>query len=183
MFRRDQATSKKILPVRCKLQRDRRILSKTQNLLEIRLPLALSAELKSKAARRETRSVTINLLELVGMVLTAWVMHELVRDRPESKRDPILMRGDTFTAVTWVNRCGGARDKHAGLILRILGRLEIQGDWRYDAKHIPGVQNTLADGISRWPRSELADRVRQLTNTDDWSEQSIGARGKHLCAI
>ena len=37
VFRRDQAPSKMILPVRCKLRRDRRILSKTQNLLEIRL--------------------------------------------------------------------------------------------------------------------------------------------------
>ena len=41
------------------------------------LPLALSAKLKRKAACRETCSVTINLRELVGMVLTAWVMHEL----------------------------------------------------------------------------------------------------------
>ena len=147
------------------------------------LPLALPAELKRKAARRETCSVTINLLELVGMVLTAWVMHELAGDRPECKGDPILMRGDNFAAVTWANRCGGARDKRAGLMMRMLGRLEIQGGWRYDAKHIPGVQNTLADGISRWPRSELADRVRQLTNTDDLSEQSIGARGERLCEI
>ena len=37
MFRRDQAPTKRILPVRCKLRRDRRFLSKTQNLLEIRL--------------------------------------------------------------------------------------------------------------------------------------------------
>ena len=50
-------------------------------------------------------------------------------------------------------------------------------------KHIPGVQNTLADGISRWPRSELADRVRQLMNTDDCYEQTIGARGERLCEI
>ena len=54
------------------------------------------------------------------------------------------MRGDNFTAVTWANRCGGARDKRAGLIMRMLGCLEIQGGWRYNAKHIPGVQNTLA---------------------------------------
>ena len=46
------------------------------------LPLALSAELKRKAARRETCGVTINFLELVRMVLTAWVMYELVGDRP-----------------------------------------------------------------------------------------------------
>ena len=62
------------------------------------------------------------------------------------------MHGDNFAAVTWVNQCGGARHKRAGLMMRVLGRLEIQGGWRYD---IPGVQNTLADGISRWARSEL----------------------------
>ena len=113
------------------------------------LSLALAAELKRKAERRETYSVTINFHGLVGMVLTAWAMHELVGDRPESKGDPILMRGDNFAVVTWAKRCGGARDKRAGLMMRMLGRLEIQGGYRYDAKHIPGVQNTIADGISR----------------------------------
>ena len=113
------------------------------------LTFALSAELKRKGARRETCSITIHLLELVGMVLTARVMYELVGDRPESKGDPILMRGDNFAAVTWANRCGGARDKRAGMMMRMLGSLEIQEGWRYDAKNIPGVQNTLADGISR----------------------------------
>ena len=68
-------------------------------------------------------------------------------------------------------------------MMRMLGRLEIQGGWRYDAKHISGVQNTLADGISCWPRSELADSVRQLTNTHDWSEQSIGAQRECLHEI
>ena len=77
------------------------------------------------------------------------------------------MRGDNFAEVTWANRCGGARDKRKGLMMRMLGSLGIQGGSRYDAKHIPGVPNTLANGISCWPRSELAGRVRQLTNTDD----------------
>ena len=117
------------------------------------------------------------------MVLTAWVMHALVGDRPESKGDSILMRRDNFAAATWANRCGGARDKRAGLMMRMPGRLEIQGSWRYDAKHIPGVQNTLADGTSPWPRSKLADRVRRLTKTDDWYEKAIGSRGERLCEI
>lgn len=117
------------------------------------------------------------------MVMTAWVVHELVGDRPENKGDPILMRGDNVAAVTWSNRCGGARDKRACLLMRMLGRLEISGGWGYNAKHIPGVQNVLADGISRWPRAELATKVRQITNTDDWREQSIGERGTRLCEI
>ena len=54
-------------------------------------------------------------------------MHELVGDRPECKGGLLLMRGDNFAAVTWANRCGGARDKRAGLMIRMLDRLEIQG--------------------------------------------------------
>ena len=94
------------------------------------LPLAFAAELKRKAACRETSSVTINRSELVGMVMTAWVMQELVGDSPETKGDPILMRGDNVAAVTWSNRCGGARDKRANdenaRSPRNLGRLGVQ---------------------------------------------------------
>ena len=70
-------------------------------------------------------------------------------DLPESVGDPIVMRGDKVAAVTWVNCCGGARDKRACLPMRMLGRLEIKWGWNHVAKHISGVQNTPVDGISR----------------------------------
>ena len=114
------------------------------------------------------------------MIVTAWVMLELVGDRVDAKGDPILMRGDNTPAVSWVSRCGGARDKRAGLLMRMLGRLEIKGGWNHTAKHIPGVRNTLADGISRWPRVILADKVRELINFDDWSELDFGTRGEGI---
>ena len=65
--------------------------------------------------------------------------------------DPIVMRGDNVAAVTWVNRCGGARDKRACLLMRMLGHLEIKGGWSHDAKNILGVQNTLAGYIALAP--------------------------------
>ena len=61
--------------------------------------------------------------------------------------------------------------------MRMLGRLEIKGRWSHLARHIPGVENTLADGISRWPRAELGRRVRELTNSDEWTERAIGDQG------
>ena len=113
----------------------------------------LTAELKRRADRRETcstcSSITINLLELLGVVVTAWVMLELVGDRVDEKGDPILMRGDNTAAVSWISRCGGARDKRACLLMRMLGRLEIKGGWNHTAKHFPGVRDALANGISR----------------------------------
>ena len=117
------------------------------------------------------------------MVVTAWVMLESRGDTPEAVGDPIAMRGDNVAAVTWVNRCGGATDKRACLLMRMLGRLEIDGGWSHDAKHMPGVQNTLADGISRWPRTEIAERIRDLTNSYAWVEQPIGPRGNKIFDI
>ena len=91
-----------------------------------------------------------------------------------------MMRGYNVAAVTWVNRCGGAMDKRVCLLMSMLGRLEIKGGWSHDAKHIPGVQNTLADGISRWARTEMVENIRELTNSDDWVQQSIGPRGGNM---
>ena len=62
--------------------------------------------------------------------------------------------------------------------MRMLGRLEIKGGWDHTAKNVPGVRNTPVDGISRWPRVILADKVRELTNYVGWSEEDIGTAGK-----
>ena len=98
------------------------------------LPRELTAELRRKADLGETCTVTIDLLELLGMVVTTWVMLELVGDRPDAEGDPILMRGDNMAAVSWITRCGGARDKRACLLIRILGSLELTGGWNPTAK-------------------------------------------------
>ena len=114
------------------------------------LDARLTAELKRKAETKETSAITINLLELTGMFMTAWVVHIIVEDRPQTAGDAVLLRGDNVSAVSWVNECGGAKDRRAGILMRILGRMEIASGWCHIAKHIPGLDNTLADGISRW---------------------------------
>ena len=101
------------------------------------------------------------------MVVTAGVILELVGDKVDEMDDPIPMRGDNTAAASWISRCWGARDKRACLLMRMLGRLEIKSGWNHNAKRIPGVRNTLADGISHWPRVILSDKVRELTNADD----------------
>ena len=147
------------------------------------MPKKLTAELKRKADCQETCTITINLLGLLGMVVTAWVMVGQVRDRPDAEGDYILMRGDNRAALSWVTRCGGATDKRACLLMRMLARLELAGGWNHTAKHIAGVQNILADGISRWPRSTLADKVREQTNSSDWYEQNSGTLGSGIFDI
>ena len=77
-------------------------------------------------------------------------------------------RGDNVSAVLWLNRCGGARDKHAALVMRIMGRLEITSGWSHRAEHIPDVLNVLADGISRWQPDQIAEKLRSHGNEGDW---------------
>ena len=107
-------------------------------------------------------------------------MLEVVGDRADAKDDPILMRGDNTAAVSWISRCGGARNIRACLFMRMFGRVEIKGGLEPHCKQIPGVRNTLADGVSRWPRVILADKVIERTNSDDCSDQCIGTRGKGI---
>ena len=64
------------------------------------LPKELIAELTRKTDCQETCTITINLLELLEMVATAWVMLELVGDRPDAEADPMWMRGDNRAVVS-----------------------------------------------------------------------------------
>ena len=77
------------------------------------------------------------------MVVTAWITLELAGDRPDAESDPILMRGDNKAAVLSVTRCGGAIDKRACLLMRMLGLLEIAGGWNHSAQNIFRVYRTL----------------------------------------
>ena len=112
------------------------------------------------------------MLEVLGMVVTAWVLIELVGDRADVKWVPIMMPGDNTQQYLGYLDAGGARDK----LMRMSGCLKIKGGWNHVAKHIPGVRFTLAVGISRWPCVILEDKVGDLTNSDDRSEQDIGAQ-------
>ena len=86
------------------------------------------------------------------------------------------MMGDNVSAVSWINRCGGSRNRLAARAMRLLGRQEITSSWSHDAKHIPGVQNVVADGISRWSKEMIARNLQSLVQ-GECREQSIGRRG------
>lgn len=85
----------------------------------------LSATLRQKADTKETCAISISLLEVCGLFLTAFVVEGVVRDRSKQTGDPVLMRGDNASTVSWVNRCEGLRGGKAGLILWLLRRVEI----------------------------------------------------------
>ena len=46
--------------------------------------------------------ITIHLLELCGMIITAFVVQILLADRPTSEGESVMMRGDNVSALSWV---------------------------------------------------------------------------------
>ena len=125
----------------------------------------------------------MNLLEiLLGKFVTACVMLQLVGDWPDGAGYPILMRRVYMAAVGVSNRWGDRQKRRpypmTNLPMTMLGRLKLALGGNHAANHIPGVQNTLADRISRWPRVILADKARELAHSNGWYEQPIGGRGR-----
>ena len=100
--------------------------------------------------------LSINVLELLGMVMTAFVMIVIKKDKPGRVGEPVLMRGDSSSAVQWVKNCkGGKGEVRSGGMMRFFGVLEQIGGWCFQVKHVRGVENRLADGITRWKEDEI----------------------------
>ncbi|CAN0043129.1 unnamed protein product, partial [Choristocarpus tenellus] len=108
-------------------------------------PEHVKKEIKRSVIRGERGSISINVLELLGMVMNAWVLVMKVKGRAKTKGDLVLLRGDNYSAVHWFRKCGGAKDKRAGGLMRIMGVLEIAGEWPFAAEHVAGKKNELAD--------------------------------------
>ena len=146
----------------------------------------LTTEEKSRslvgAKCKANNAISINLLELLAMVMTAYVMVVQKSDRSNIVGAPVVMLGDNVSAVTWVNKCGGTRDPRAAFLMRYLGRIEMRAGWCFEAAHIPGVKNVVADGISRWPRQTINSRLSSLFPHVDWQEASLGKSGGTTCS-
>ena len=51
-----------------------------------------------------------------------------------------------------VRRCRGGLEPRSGALMRLLGVLEVSSGWHFDALHVRGIHNVVADGISRRDR-------------------------------
>ena len=138
----------------------------------------IRARLRKRVCSRDDLSV--NVCELLGMVVTAWALTVHAGARPEYPGQSILMRGDNMSAVHWVNKCRGAREPRSGALMRMLGCLEMRNEWRFRAKHSKGVANTLADGISRWKHDEIALNLHSYRPDIRWQEQHLGQEALDL---
>ena len=116
-------------------------------------------------------SLSINVLELFGMVWTAYVIIVIRKDLPGRAGEAVLLRGDNSSTVQWVTNCrGGENDVRAGGLMRILGALEIRGKWCFQAKHVAGVDNSLADLITLCEHSRVNAELKRRRPDVDWHE-------------
>ena len=136
--------------------------------------------LRQKVRGRD--DLSINVLELLGMVVTAWAFVGQTGAEPMYQRESILMRGDNQSAIHWINQCRGGREPRSGALMRILGCLEVRSGWCFRARHVKGVNNVLADGISRWDRASIPSALRSCRPDIAWQEQDLGQAGTSLCS-
>ena len=65
--------------------------------------------------------------------------------------------------------------------MRMLGCLKMRIGWCFREKHVRGVANVMADGVSRWDRSTIAHNLRSFRPDVDWQEQRLGKAGAPIC--
>ena len=125
--------------------------------------------------------LSINVLELLGMVVTAWALVVGAGSRPLFGGENVQMLGDNMAGVYWISKCRGGKELRSGILMRMLGCLEMQSGWYFRAKHVEGVANTLADGIPRWERDNVDRHLREHRPDINWQEQDLGQHGSDLC--
>ena len=124
--------------------------------------------------------LSINFLELLAMTVTAWAFTVQAATPPDYPGASILMRGNNSSGVYWVNRCRGSREPRSDAVMRMIGCLEMRSGWCFRAKHVKGVANTLADGISRWERDSISAKLTAFRPDVNWQEQILGEAGTGL---
>jgi hypothetical protein len=118
-------------------------------------------------------SLHINLLELYGMIMTAYVMIVVEGMRPGPGGGTILLRGDNQAAIWWILSAGGRAEPRVGVMCRILSALEVFSGWTFKANHIKGSYNTIADGISRLQREKIEPELHKLAPELQWRRTEL----------
>ena len=96
----------------------------------------------------ERDDLSINVLESMAMVVTAWTFIVLGASTPQHAQEPILMRGDSMSAVHWVNHCRGGKAPRSGTLMHIMGCLETGSGWCFQAKRGKGLTDHLGETVN-----------------------------------
>jgi hypothetical protein len=122
--------------------------------------------------------IDINLLELLAMIITVWMILVVGGERPADNDvdAAIMMLGDNTSAVSWINKKGSKCSIRAAAVMRLLGMMEVVSGFHFDGEHIAGILNVIADGISRWADEEVQNNLTTmypLPNGQEWERQQL----------
>ena len=106
----------------------------------------------SKSVRGVDDDISINMLERLGMVVSAFVLVFSCADRPSATGGCALLRRHNEAAVHWLRRCRRGLEPRSDGLMRLLGILEVSLEWHSEATHGRGIHKAADDGISRWDR-------------------------------
>jgi hypothetical protein len=122
----------------------------------------------------------VNLLELVGMVVTAWITVIELGERPEIIGQSIRCLGDNMVSVAQLKKAGGAKNERACSAIRVMAAMEVTSKWSFKSKHIPGKLNVFADKFSRLRREQIAQWLA-ARGEGEWKEYPLeGTRAEKI---
>ena len=128
-----------------------------------------SAEMRERVQKEGL--IDIHLLELIGIIVTAMLFSKI--HKPLFLRDPVWLRGDNQSAVSWLNKRGGNRERRGAALLRVMGAVESSSDWCFEALHVRGVNNERADAVSRLPLGEVQSSLPASSPGVVWKQVSL----------
>lgn len=100
--------------------------------------------------------LSINVMELLGMVMNAFAMAVIRVDGPEREEGPVMVKRDNISTLYWVRQCHEGKDAlRARELMRLTGLLRDRSRWCLQAKNVKGIMDTLTDGLTRSVSSTL----------------------------
>ena len=63
-----------------------------------------------------------------------------------------------------------------GALMRMIGAFEAKGGWCFQARHVRGVDNRLADGLGRWKNEQTPEKLNAERPEVAWQVQELGDR-------
>lgn len=97
----------------------------------------------------DSSDLSMNAFELSVLVFMAWVLAAQSDILPTYAPYTILMRRDHTSVIRWVFKSKGGREPGPVTSMRSLGCVKVGSGWCFDAFHVDGVENTIADGSLR----------------------------------
>ena len=68
-----------------------------------------------------------------------------------------------------------------GALMRMMGALEAKGGLCFQARHVRGIDNRLANGRTRWKEEQSLEKLKAERPEIAWQFQALGDREQLIC--